>query len=415
MPFDRRDAQSRIKHEILSDYVGAWAGIISQGLRRKLLLNSDLHLDLVYLDGFAGYGRYARDADKTTSSTPIWGSPILALRALETAAEKQVQSGLRVRVTGLLVEKDPSIYEELHANLEAARLVHPVVEAKRFDRLALGTISVLHGDFRAHLQDILKALGSEAFLMAFVDPYGTTMPTRLLQLVVARPKTDAITLFPVYEVHKNAGSARKPASERGEQDWNNIQRNTDHLGDDRWLEVAMRDDPDWESHYVELYREKLLNASPGLLAKNIGLQFASRGVPGYHLFLTTRNPDGALRINTILRRAEFRKHWTLWSDRETRERDKRSVTGELELDLGVPYAPEPTVQEPEVDPAEVDRTVQACLTPGSYVLRTILGWTSDSVYTREEILAALRRLKKKGTLTFTELKTNNSRVVIPSN
>ncbi len=416
MPFESRDSQTRIKHEILREYVGAWAGIISAGVRRRLRERPGVLLDLVYLDGFAGYGRYEHDTDQPTSVQRVWGSPILALQALEAAGATHARNGLLIRVTGILVEKEAQIHEELCENLRAGGLTRRIVQADWFDQIALDVVNVLRGDFRDHARQIIDGLGSEAFLMAFVDPYGTTMPMSLLQRLVARPKTDAISLFPVYEVHKNAGSARKPEADRTEQDWNNIQRNTDHFGDERWFDVAVRErlaDDGWERSYVELYREMLLAAAPGLLAKNIGLRFSSRDVPGYHLFLTTRDPNGALRMNSILRRAEFRKYWTHWSDRESREQTKRDSRGELELDLNVPYTPLPSVQEPEIVPVEVERGLVDCLRPGgTYTLRSVLSLMANSVYTREEILSALRGLRQRNGVRFDSLRSNESQIVV---
>ena len=56
------EPHTRVKHEILKRYLQAWIPILGQGPSE----------DLVYIDGFAGPGRYSKGED---------GSPVLALKA----------------------------------------------------------------------------------------------------------------------------------------------------------------------------------------------------------------------------------------------------------------------------------------------------------------------------------------------
>ena len=56
------ESHSRAKHEILKRYLQAWVPILGQSSYSELL----------YIDGFAGPGRYSKGED---------GSPIIALRA----------------------------------------------------------------------------------------------------------------------------------------------------------------------------------------------------------------------------------------------------------------------------------------------------------------------------------------------
>lgn len=47
-------------------------------------LGERFRLELVYVDGFAGTGRYERDRDDPDGGA-VWGSPIIGVRALEEA------------------------------------------------------------------------------------------------------------------------------------------------------------------------------------------------------------------------------------------------------------------------------------------------------------------------------------------
>src|SRR5438045_7871700 len=73
MPFPSREAQTRIKHEILREYAGAYGGIIARGVGRRA--PADAVLDLAYFDGFAGFGRYAGDLDQPGEIAPVWDPP----------------------------------------------------------------------------------------------------------------------------------------------------------------------------------------------------------------------------------------------------------------------------------------------------------------------------------------------------
>ena len=200
-----------------------------------------MRLDLVYFDGFAGSGRYERDADQAEGSGHTWGSPILAMRALEAAAARHRRGGLDVRTTGVIVENDALRFAELRDNLRIAGLAAPIVEAERFTRSALGAVSVIHGDFSEQVEPLVDGLTHDSFLLAFVDPYGTSVPMSILRQLVGRPHTDVVTLFPVYNVRENAGSARKPEASRSPSDRGNITRLNSVFDGDEWLAIAERD------------------------------------------------------------------------------------------------------------------------------------------------------------------------------
>ncbi len=77
------DPHTRAKHAILGRYLRAWTPILSQAG----------FPEIVYIDGFAGPGRYSKGED---------GSPVIALKA---ALDQTVPIAATVRY--LFVEKDP--------------------------------------------------------------------------------------------------------------------------------------------------------------------------------------------------------------------------------------------------------------------------------------------------------------------
>lgn len=415
MPFRSREAQTRIKHGILGQYAGAYGGIICQGVLRQRPAPDEI-LDLAYLDAFAGFGAYDGDADECFKRERVWGSPIIALRAFEAQATRHTGK-LTVRVTGALVENDPIKFDELLQNLRSAGLNTPVRQVHDLQHVALGQISALHGDVREYLDDFLTALDEDAFLLAFVDPFGPAMPMRLLRKLVARDRTDAITLFPVSQIHRDAGSLLKTPESREPSDNGNIHRTTEHMGSEEWFEIARLNLSCEEAteRYVAAYRNKLLSAANGLQVKNVGLSFASRSQtsdsPGYHLFLTTRNLWGAYRINDIVRSAEFEKHLEHWSDHESQRASEVERQGVYELELGVPHVARPAVGERKRMPVmEVKAAIIDRVPPGSHTVRQILQRLANTVFKEGEVRAGLRALKEDGRVSYRTLEGYNNRV-----
>src|SRR6185437_5789678 len=125
---------------------------------------------------------------------------------------------LNVRVTAFICEQDASCYTALVRNLIAAKLRTPVVEVSSFGRDGFGSVNVLRGDFREHVAALQSILGpgknADPFVLALVDPYGPSMPMAAVRSVIGRPRTDAIVLFPYYDLEVRSGSAAKEVQDR---------------------------------------------------------------------------------------------------------------------------------------------------------------------------------------------------------
>jgi hypothetical protein len=80
-----RPTQTKVKHTILEKYLGAWGGIIINGLSQ----HASATIHLVYIDCHASYGRYngeMEDHATRRDAQPIFGSPIIGVKALDTLA-----------------------------------------------------------------------------------------------------------------------------------------------------------------------------------------------------------------------------------------------------------------------------------------------------------------------------------------
>lgn len=167
---------SRIKHEILNGYFGAWAGILSRSFSH-----------LAYFDCFAGDGRYVDE-----NGLPLAGSPQRAVGIATDLVSKT--KGLSLTLG--FIELDGS---------KAARL-----------RTDLSTVStpgvkctVLSGDARDLVGAILETLKSRSGTVPtlfFVDPYGHPLPVPVLRKLLAIPKAEVLVNLMWYRISMDLGN-----------------------------------------------------------------------------------------------------------------------------------------------------------------------------------------------------------------
>lgn len=170
---------SRIKHEILNGYFGAWAGILSRSFNH-----------LAYFDCFAGDGRYV-DED----GQPLPGSPQRAVGIATNLVTKT--NGLSLTLG--FVELD---------GVKAARL--------RADLTTVSTpgvkCSVLSGDAHDLVGEILKALQRRSGTVPtlfFVDPYGHPLPVPILRRLLAIPKAEVLVNLMWYRISMDLGNEER--------------------------------------------------------------------------------------------------------------------------------------------------------------------------------------------------------------
>lgn len=417
--FDERPVQGKVKHTILRQYAGAWAGIILNGARHDyaLALRAGRHFagtDLVYMDGFGGAGRYARDFDG--SAGPIWGSPIIGVQALEAQAAR---ASFPVRVTAYLTEENSTCYRELVRNLEAAGLRTPIVEVQRFTRTGLGQVNVLRGDFRDQIQDLMALLGpghgADPFVLALIDPYGPTMRMDDVRALLGRQRTDGIVLFPYHDVEVRSGSAVKAQDERQRMDRQNLVVRTAHFGTETWIEIANRPGvtaEEREAAWAQLYGEQIRAADPALIVKNIPLRLGTIDRTAYHLFLVTRDASGAMKLNEVLREAEVNEDWILWQGLEARLQEEARALGQASL-FGdeAPVTP-PKAAKRAFPIEDVARELVARVGGRLTTLDGIYRAMADTLYTAGEIGKALRLLRDRGQAEYDSLTSRKAPVCV---
>jgi three-Cys-motif partner protein len=160
------------KHEILRRYLQAWTPILSHGG----------FPEIVYIDGFAGPGRYSKGED---------GSPIIALKA---ALEQNIPESTRLFF--LFIERDEeraAVLQEIVNSIERPeRFRVKVAAGETFEKAATELL-----DFYRTRQRPLPPT------FAFVDPFGWAgVPFTLLADILSNPSCEVLVNFMYEEINR---------------------------------------------------------------------------------------------------------------------------------------------------------------------------------------------------------------------
>jgi three-Cys-motif partner protein len=173
-------AHTKAKHDMLASYLDGWYPKLASWQGK-----------LLFLDGFAGRGRYETGEE---------GSPLIALkRLLDHRSFPSWQARQREFLFYFIEanEDNAASLEEELANLKASRDPWPTSVNYR----------VIHGSFDDVAAEIVQRLEEQkrrlAPTFAFIDPFGyTRMPMELLAKFLAYPQTEIFVNFMVGQVHR---------------------------------------------------------------------------------------------------------------------------------------------------------------------------------------------------------------------
>lgn len=160
-----------VKHLILRRYLHAWLPIMATSNGR-----------IVFIDGFAGPGRYEGGEE---------GSPLIALRALLDHSQFQRLRPGR-EVVFLFIEREPERATALRGELKK------LSETREIPTWV--TILVKQGEFAASMTQLLdrtdEASGTLAPTFAFIDPFGfRDIPMNLITRIAQNPKCECLITF----------------------------------------------------------------------------------------------------------------------------------------------------------------------------------------------------------------------------
>lgn len=163
---------TRAKHQILTSYLSAWFPIISKYRGRVL-----------YIDGFAGRGRYDDGSE---------GSPQLALRTL--IEHPILAQRPNTEFLFMYIEKDKNNAAALEAELQQIEDSGAIPQNVKW--------GVVNGSFDDEMQQMCERLREQgknrAPTFAFIDPFGyTRFPMDLLVELAQSPATELFINFMV--------------------------------------------------------------------------------------------------------------------------------------------------------------------------------------------------------------------------
>lgn len=262
------DAHTIAKITILKGYLGAWLRILGTTRRNETIL---------YVDGFAGPGRYSNHDE---------GSPLAALRAAQKAITEMGPGFIAAKIHGAFIERDRERFEILRETVAAFE-----------SNPSLG-ITKLCCEFAEGIEQVRKEVPApfrgEGPLFVFADPFGGTgIPF----------KTFAdCTKGSTAELLINLDADGIARIFLGETNNNREEQLTGLFGDGSWREdlSAGRDLKRLSVQILDLYKRRL-RTLPGV---KFIWSFAMRGKQdalNYHLVFATKHPLGMEKMKEAMK------------------------------------------------------------------------------------------------------------------
>ena len=253
------EPHTRAKHAILQRYLQAWTAILASGGFPEIL----------YIDGFAGPGRYSKGED---------GSPVIALRA---ALNLHARSTTGTRFRFLFVEKDP----------ERAQMLEKIVAGA--NTLEKFNVDVVGGEtFETVFDELFNLFMSgrrRTPVFLFIDPFGWTgAPLSIIQEVMGYPSCEVLVTFMYEEINR---FIRNPDQEK----------NFDALfGTEDWQGVFQIADPIERNRFLHgLYMRQLREDARSKYVRSFEMRNKKDAVD-YYLFYATNNMTGLKKMKEAM-------------------------------------------------------------------------------------------------------------------
>jgi three-Cys-motif partner protein len=248
----------------LAAYLAAWFPILSLGGFERV----------IYIDGFAGPGRYTGGQD---------GSPILALRTLRSQ---------KVRLNSVFefhfVERDPQTAEVLNRNIADLRSSGEIPVSAELH--LHGSQTFEHAYANAIRPRLLALPRAPAF--ALIDPFGWTgIPMSIPSELLRRQSTEMMLNFMFEETNRFLSHPDQPA-------------NFDRLfGCPEWRRANQLAGVERKGYIHNLYRDQLHRAAGARYVRSFEMR-NDRGLVDYFLFFATNNLRGLEKMKEAMWRAD---------------------------------------------------------------------------------------------------------------
>jgi three-Cys-motif partner protein len=236
------------------------------------ILGQSGYPELVYIDGFAGPGRYSKGED---------GSPIIALKA---ALEHQAR--IRSTLTFLFVEQ----------RQDRADVLQEVLD--EFGRPPRFSIRVAGGTtFEQAVTSFLDEYARKGQRLpptfAFIDPFGWSgVPFELVRRILSFPSCEALITFMYEEINRFIGHPQQ------EHNFNVF------FGTEVWRQGIRLHDPRQRNRYLhDLYLQQLRDAANVRYARSFEMR-NDKDVTDYYLFYATNNLLGLKKMKESMWRVD---------------------------------------------------------------------------------------------------------------
>jgi three-Cys-motif partner protein len=236
---------------------------------------------IVYIDGFAGPGRYSQGED---------GSPIIALKALLDHPRFQ-NADRRGEVVFLFIESDEERANALQEELTALKSERPFPQWLKY--------AVKPGEFNTRMTELLDELKQQRKQMAptfaFIDPFGYKgLPLQTISRIVQNERCECLINFMYESFTRHAGKS---------ESW--IQDEWDLLfGCHQWRDILS--DPDPKRRFdkaVGLYHTQLIRQAKLCYVRTFAIKDRNNQ-PEYVLFFGTNNLKGLSQMKQAMWKAD---------------------------------------------------------------------------------------------------------------
>lgn len=331
---------TKAKHEILRRYLAAWFPILST-----------YHSRIVYIDGFAGPGRYEQGED---------GSPVIALNVAVNH-----RKALAGEVVFWFIDEREDRIEHLRQELRTIRVpahFKVISESGKF-----------HEKFGAVLNSIGAQNAALAPTFAFIDPFGFSgIPFSLIGRLLKCKRTEAFVTFMVDAINRFLEHPEDKV----------VQHIVEAFGAEEAVQIA-KGAGDRVVKLRELYQSRLQQVAK--FVRYFEMRDRQNRTQ-YYLFFATNSPLGHVKMKEAM--------WTLDPDGEFRFSD---ATNAYQLVLF----------EADATPILAEQLRKEFCRKG-----TVTGWVvrkfveDNTAFLKKHMTAALKQAEAASALRVEELKTD---------
>ena len=256
------EPHTRAKHEILKLYMQAWVPILGQSNFSELL----------YIDGFAGPGRYSKGED---------GSPIIALKAALEQRER-----IRPKMSFLFVERQndrASMLESILGDTATPPQFSVAVEGgKTFEEAVTRFLDA-------------RTSGGNRIppTFAFIDPFGWSgVPFDLVRRILSYPSCEVLVTFMYEEINRFIGHPDQ------ESNFDSF------FGAREWRQITSVYDPHERNRQLhDLYLNQLRDSAGMKYVRSFEMR-NGRDVTDYYLFYATNSLLGLKKMKEAMWRVD---------------------------------------------------------------------------------------------------------------